>query len=80
MSNAITHYILKNPEIDLIIVLKVFEGMGFADRATYVLKMLWREGAPPVDIDLLCYMLKEFEERRKEINIVREASKYGVEL
>jgi len=72
---------LKESDIDLIVVSKRFEGMHFTDRATYVLKILWREGAlPPVDVDLLCYTPEEFEERRREISIVSEALKYGIEL
>jgi len=35
---------------------------------------------PPVDVDLLCYTPEEFEEREREISIVREALKHGVEL
>jgi len=62
-------------------VSRKFEGMHFTDRATYILKILRREGAlPPVDVDLLCYTLEEFEERRREISVVSEALKYGVEL
>jgi len=72
---------LKESDIDLIVVSRAFEGMSFTDRATHVLKILWREGAlPPVDVDLLCYTPEEFEERRREISIVREALRYGVEL
>jgi len=72
---------LKESDIDLIVVSKRFEGMHFADRATHILKILWREGAlPPVDVDLLCYTPEEFEERRREISVVSEALKYGVEL
>jgi len=51
------------------------------DRATYILKILWREGAlPSVDVDLLCYTLEEFEGRKREISIVRDVLKHGVEL
>jgi len=51
------------------------------DRATYILKILWREGVlPSVDVGLLCYTREEFEERKREISIVREALKHGVEL
>ncbi|RDD52832.1 MAG: nucleotidyltransferase [Candidatus Korarchaeota archaeon NZ13-K] len=72
---------LKESDIDLIVVSKAFEGVGFTDRATYILKILWREGAlPPVDVDLLCYTPEEFEEMKKRISIVSEALKYGVEL
>jgi len=53
---------LKESDIDLITVSKTFEGTGFTDKATYVLKILLKEGAlPPVDVDLLCYTPEEFE-------------------
>jgi len=71
---------LKDSDIDLIVVSKVFEGMHFTDRASYVLRILWEaDTLPPVDVDLLCYTPEEFEERRREISIVREALLYGVE-
>jgi len=45
------------------------------------LKILWREGAlSPVDVDLLCYTPEDFEEKRKEISIVSESLRYGVNL
>jgi len=72
---------LKKSDIDLIVVSRKFGGMHFTDRAMCVLKILWREGAlPPVDVDLLCYTPEEFEERKREISVVSEALKYGIEL
>jgi len=69
---------LKDSDIDLIVVSKVFEGMHFTDRASYVLRILWEADILP-PVDLLCYTPEEFEERRRKISIVREALLYGVE-
>lgn len=72
---------LKDSDIDLIIVSKVFEGMHFTDRITYILKILWKNRAlPHVDLDILCYTPEEFERKRREVSIVREALRYGIEL
>ncbi|MCS7098355.1 MAG: hypothetical protein NZ922_05210 [Candidatus Methanomethyliaceae archaeon] len=55
--------------------------MHFTDRASYVLKILWRNKVlPAVSIDVLCYTPNEFEKKKREIGIVREAVHYGIEL
>jgi len=72
---------LKHSDVDLIVVSNVFRGMHFTDRASYVLRILWEEGVRPgVDVDLLCYTPEEFEKKRGEVGVVREALKNGVEL
>lgn len=72
---------LKTSDIDLIIISKVFENMHFTDRASYVLKILWKNRAlPRVNVDVLCYTPNEFERKKEEIGIVREALRYGIEL
>ncbi|MEM0153617.1 MAG: nucleotidyltransferase domain-containing protein [Ignisphaera sp.] len=72
---------LKTSDIDIIVVSRVFETMHFTDRASYILKILWKNRAlPKVDIDILCYTPEEFEKKKKEIGIVREALSHGIEL
>ncbi|MDW7971575.1 MAG: nucleotidyltransferase domain-containing protein [Nitrososphaerota archaeon] len=72
---------LKSSDIDMIIISKIFENMHFTDRAPYVLKILWRNKVlPAVSIDVLCYTPNEFEKKKREIGIVREAVHYGIEL
>ncbi|MCD6403199.1 MAG: nucleotidyltransferase domain-containing protein [Candidatus Aenigmarchaeota archaeon] len=67
---------LKHSDYDFIIVSKKFEGMNFLKRMEKVYE-LWDKDVP---MDVLCYTPKEFEKKRKEIGIVREALKKGVEL
>lgn len=72
---------MKTSDIDLIIVSKIFESMHFTDRASFVLKILWKNRAlPMVDMDILCYTPDEFEKKKNEIGIVKEALSYGIEL
>lgn len=72
---------LRDSDVDLIVVSKIFRGMHFTDRISLVLRILWEVGAlPPTDVDVLCYTPQEFEKKRREIGIVSEALKYGVEL
>ena len=65
---------LKTSDIDLIVVSNKFKQTPFVERPTQVLKALYKEGivAP---IDLLCYTPQEFEKKKQEIGIVREALK-----
>ncbi len=65
---------LKTSDIDLIVVSNKFKQTPFVERPTQVLKALYKEGivAP---IDLLCYTPQEFDKKKQEIGIVREALK-----
>ncbi|NPA97202.1 MAG: nucleotidyltransferase [Crenarchaeota archaeon] len=72
---------LRSSDIDLIIVSSRFRGIHFTDRASLILKILWESDTlPRTGIDLLCYTPEEFEKKSKEISIVREALKHGIEL
>jgi len=67
---------LKHSDIDLLIVSREFEGMDWRERIVKVfghwdkLQML----------EILCYTPEEFEERSKELGIVRQAVEEGIEL
>ena len=72
---------LEESDVDIIVVSSVFEGMSFSDRASLVLRILWEERVlPRVDVDVLCYTPEEFERKRREIGVVSEALRYGVEF
>ena len=72
---------LRTSDLDLIVVSRAFEGVAFTDRASMVLRVLWEEGVRlGVDVDLLCYTPGEFEAKVREIGVVSEAVRYGVEL
>ncbi|MFQ6089639.1 MAG: nucleotidyltransferase domain-containing protein [Candidatus Methanofastidiosia archaeon] len=67
---------LENSDVDLIIVSKDFRGIPFFERMDKLI-LLWDS---PLDLEVLCYTPEEFEEKKKEIGIVREALKDGIEL
>ena len=64
----------ENSDIDLIVVGDEFEGKSPLKRPV-VLYLEWTMDYP---VDFLCYTPEEFEEKRKEISIVRHAIKEGV--
>lgn len=70
---------LVTSDIDLIVVSSRFKGVEFVKRPVQVLKVLYREGVR-APLDLLCYTPEEFERKRREIGIVREALRTGVIL
>jgi len=62
--------------VDLIIISKDFEGVPFYERMDKLI-LLWES---PLDLEALCYTPKEFEQKKKEIGIVAEAVKEGIEI
>ena len=70
---------LATSDIDLIVVSKAFRGVGFLERPVQLLKLLYREGVE-APLDILCYTPEEFERKRREIGVVREALRTGVVL
>jgi len=67
---------LKQSDYDLIIVSKKFEGVHFLERI-YQLLELWDCDA---DVDLLPYTPEEFEEKKGQIGIVKQAVEEGIEV
>lgn len=67
---------LKSSDYDFIVVSENFRNVFFTDR---IAKMydFWKFNVP---IEVLCYTPEEFEKKRKEISIVREAVKTGLEI
>lgn len=64
----------ENSDIDLIVVGEEFKGKSPLKRP-FMLYLEWTMDYP---VDFLCYTPEEFEEKRKEISIVRQAIKEGV--
>jgi predicted nucleotidyltransferase len=66
----------KDSDIDLIAVSEKFRGLNFFKR---VAKMydFWDLNYP---VDFLCYTPEEFNKLKKEVSIVSEALKEGVEI
>ncbi|MDI6738313.1 MAG: nucleotidyltransferase domain-containing protein [Nanoarchaeota archaeon] len=67
---------LVNSDVDLIVVSRKFYGMNWIKRVEKLAKS-WKGY---VDIEPLCYTPEEFEEKSKQIGIVRQAVKEGILL
>ncbi|HSD57502.1 MAG TPA: nucleotidyltransferase domain-containing protein [Methanotrichaceae archaeon] len=67
---------LYTSDVDLILVSENFQSMNFLQRMREI-SLLW-------DCDLLleplCYTPEEFERKKGELGIVRNALKYGIEI
>ncbi len=63
-------------DVDLIVVSKKFKGKGLLERAPH-LHMAWHLNYP---VDFLCYTPEEFKRLKKQVSIVSEAVKEGVEI
>jgi len=67
---------LADSDVDMIIISKDFEGVSFYERMDRLI-LLWES---PLDLEALCYTPEEFEHKKKEIGIVAEAVKEGIEI
>ena len=63
-------------DVDLIVVSKRFNGKGLINRAPD-LYMRWNLNYP---VDFLCYTPEEFNKLKRQITIVREAVREGIEV
>ncbi len=63
-------------DIDLIVVSRKFSGKGILKRSPK-LYMRWNMKYP---VDFLCFTPDEFNRQKKQITIVREAVRHGVEI
>jgi predicted nucleotidyltransferase len=70
---------LRDSDYDIIVVSSSFKGKHFTERSSGVLRLLWEEGLRK-DFEVLCYTPEEFERKRKNLGIVREALKEGIVL
>lgn len=67
---------LAESDLDLLVVSERFRGVSFLERASAVLRDL----DLPFSADLLCYTPEEFQRKRREIGIVRQALQEGLAL
>ena len=67
---------LKYSDYDFIIVSNDFQNKPFILRASYLYDY-WNE---KVDMEPICYTPKEFEKKKKQIGIVSQAVKEGIEI
>ncbi len=63
-------------DIDLIIVSKKFKRKKFRNRSLGFYRY-WNIELP---VDFLCYTPSEFRQRAREVSIVKEAAKEGIEI
>ena len=66
----------RHSDIDIIVVSKKFNKLRFIKRSFELYKK-WDLNYP---VDILCYTPKEFNSLKKQITIVREAVKRGIEI
>jgi predicted nucleotidyltransferase len=67
---------LKDSDYDLVVVSEKFRGMHFLDRLAKLYE-LWDLDR---DADILAYTPEEFEEKRRQLGVVRRAAEEGVPL
>jgi len=63
-------------DVDVVIVSNYFKDKRFSSRISEILK-IWEND---INIEPLCYTPEEFEEKSKQIGIVQEALKEGIEI
>jgi predicted nucleotidyltransferase len=63
-------------DIDLIVVSRIFAEMDFFERGAKMYDY-WNLKKP---VDFLCYTPEEFEKLKKQITIIREAVREGIEI
>ena len=66
----------EHSDVDLILVSKKFRGKKFHSR----FKGLWLKWDLGLPVDFLCYTPEEFEELKKEVSVVSEAVRGGIEI
>ena len=66
----------RDSDVDLIIVGDEFKGKSVLKRAV-PFYLEWDLGCP---VDILCYTPEEFESKKRQVSIVREALKEGIEI
>lgn len=74
-SRAKGNYFLDS-DVDILLVSPDFEGIFFSDRMGDIIY----EWDGPVDLEPFCYTQEEFEKKKKQIGIVKEAIKTGIEI
>lgn len=70
---------IKTSDVDLIIVSRDFEGMPFTKRLDLINKVQWKTGISPF-IEAIPLTPQELKERAQQSVVLRDASKYWVEV
>ena len=67
---------LLNSDVDVILISADFKELKFVERSAEIIGY-WNS---PTDLEPLCYTPEEFKRKSKEIGIVRQAIKEGIEI
>jgi len=70
---------IKTSDVDLVIVSRGFEGMSFLKRLDLVNRVQWRAGIRPF-IEAIPLTPDELKERMEKSAVLRDASKYWIEI
>lgn len=66
----------KTSDVDILIISDKFKDIFFTDRMCQILEY-WNLS---VDLEPICYTTEEFEKKKKQIGLVRQAVKEGIEI
>ncbi len=66
----------KHSDVDVILLSKKFEHKTFTER----MKGLWLAWTLDLPVDFLCYTPREFNEQKKQVSIISQAIKEGIEI
>ena len=67
---------LKESDIDLLIISSKFNNIPFMDR----LSKAYGKWDKKIDLEQICLTPEEFNKRKKEIGIINQASKEGIDI
>ena len=67
----------KNSDYDFLIVSDDFKNSNFEERCA---EIYFLKRNIPAAMDILCYTVKEFEKKKKQMGIVQQAMKEGIEV
>jgi len=70
---------LRTSDVDLVIVSRGFEGMPFVKRLDLVNRVQWRAGIRPF-VEAIPLTPSELEERVERSAVLRDASRYWIEI
>jgi len=65
---------LLTSDVDVLVISKKYIKVPFKKRPDFFLDS-WKL---PLDLEIICYSPEEFERKKKEIGLVREAAKQGI--
>lgn len=70
---------LKNSDLDLILISEDFKGLSLTDRIGKI-SQYYNHWKADFSLELLCYTPEEFEKKRKQIGMVKEAVEQGITI